>query len=546
MGLRVSQRQIFQSTIGNMNNTLSGLMESNLQASSQKKVNRPSDDPVGMARILSYRSEITALSFNQTNIKEAAGWLKMADSALSDASSGVSGIITTLKALANQSSTSTVSAENRKQIAVQVRELMGTLINLANSEYGGRKIFAGHKTDQPAYSLGLNVSTKDSNLDDTLYNVVSGATHLTTIVQFTSDGPLNTGSTFRYSIDGGKNWSIDGTVSGTGTSSDPFALTLPAAGGKVEMRSASGTVPYAPTVTSVDITNDKDSNNGTWMYIRPTAVYHGDTNDLPPVVRSYPSAGVSTAKASGFFERDIAVRIQEISGGTVTYSYSMNDGKDWIKASAPINATGETRLPVPGGFLDFPAGQPVVTTDINAQYMIHPERADIFFEVGPDESIRVNNIGKDIFGGIYSPSRRPEDFDPTFPIPAIKDKLPAGTDKYPAGEGEENNLFEVVGRFIAALETNSQEGCQTALEALNTSHNQILTAAANVGGRSERLSTIDYITSFRVDASKEGLSTIEDADLSELMTRLAQQQLAYNAVLKSSSMVMQMSLLNFV
>jgi flagellar hook-associated protein 3 FlgL len=42
------------------------------------------------------------------------------------------------------------------------------------------------------------------------------------------------------------------------------------------------------------------------------------------------------------------------------------------------------------------------------------------------------------------------------------------------------------------------------------------------------------------------LSYTEDIDLTELLTKLTQQQLTYSTVLKSSSMIMQLSLANYV
>ena len=56
--MRVAQRSMYNSFVSNMNRTLANYMESNIQSSSQKKVNRPSDDPVGMVRVLNYRSAI--------------------------------------------------------------------------------------------------------------------------------------------------------------------------------------------------------------------------------------------------------------------------------------------------------------------------------------------------------------------------------------------------------------------------------------------------------------------------------------------------------
>lgn len=528
-----------------MNQTLSDLMESNMQAASEKRINRPSDDPVGMSRVLSFRSSITALRFNQSNIKMAEGWLSQADSALSDTGAGVSSVLTKIKTLAEQAATGTISDVNRQQIATQLRELFGTLINLANTQFNGSHIFAGHKTDAPAYVMGLNVSASDPNLSDALYDV-QGATQYTSLIQFTSpDGPISAspGTTFRYSIDGGQNWRNDGTISGTGAAGDPIVLTLPGAGQQITMRSASGTYPFTPTVSQVDIDNVNQTDNGTWMYVRPTAIYQGDTNDNPPVVNRYPAfAPGFSASASGYFTSDVSVRINSIGSATepINYSYSLDDGKTWIQSTAPFNSQ---RLPVPGGFLDLSSA--LTGTDVNAQYIIHPQRADINLEVSTDEFIRVNNVGKDIFGGLFRPTSDPSNPATTSPlIPAIKDQIT--NQQYGAGEGEANNMFEVVGRLIGYCETNSQQGVQQALADLAKAQSTILTAAADVGGRENRLATIDYITSSRIDAETEGLSRIEDIDVTVLMTRLAQQQLAYNAVLKSSSMIMQMSLMNFI
>lgn len=519
-----------------MNRNLSDLMESNMQASSEKRINRPSDDPVGMSRVLSYRSSITAMQFNQANIKMAEGWLSQADSALADTGAGVSSVLTKIKTLAEQAATGTVSEENRKQIATQLRELFGTLVNLANTQFNGSHIFAGHKTESPAYVMGLNVSASDPNLSDALYDV-QGATQYTSLIQFTgADGPIS-GQTFRYSIDGGTTWRTDGTISGTGAANDPIVLNLPTAGQQITMRSASGADPFDPTVSQVDTDNTKQTDNGTWMYVRPTAIYQGDTNDNPPVVKSYP-ATATTAEGSGYFTRDVAVRINSIGSVTdpINYSYSLDDGKTWTQSTAPF---GSQRLPVPGGFLDLTGG-PLNAGDVNAQYIIHPQRADIEFEVGPDEFIRVNSVGKDIFGGLYSTSNTSGN------VPAIRDKVADSAQQYGAGEGEANNMFEVVGRLIGYCETNSQQGVQQALADLAKCQSTVLTAAADIGGRENRLATIDYITTSRIDAETEGLSKIEDIDVTLLMTKLAQQQLAYNAVLKSSSMIMQMSLLNFI
>ena len=44
----------------------------------------------------------------------------------------------------------------------------------------------------------------------------------------------------------------------------------------------------------------------------------------------------------------------------------------------------------------------------------------------------------------------------------------------------------------------------------------------------------------------ERISSEEDIDIGELMTKLSMQQTVYQAVLKSSSMIMQMNLMSYI
>ena len=45
MAIRVTQRNMYGSMINNMQNSLAAYMESVMQGSTQKRINRPSDDP---------------------------------------------------------------------------------------------------------------------------------------------------------------------------------------------------------------------------------------------------------------------------------------------------------------------------------------------------------------------------------------------------------------------------------------------------------------------------------------------------------------------
>ncbi len=116
----------------------------------------------------------------------------------------------------------------------------------------------------------------------------------------------------------------------------------------------------------------------------------------------------------------------------------------------------------------------------------------------------------------------------------------------PAMDDPDNNLFEVVGSFIGYLEGNNQEGCQKTLAALTKAEKTVLAEATRIGGMENRLDMAADVLSFQKIDQQERLSYVEDIDLTELLTKLTRQQIAYQTVLQSSSMIMNMSLANYI
>ncbi|HKI81537.1 MAG TPA: flagellar biosynthesis protein FlgL, partial [Pseudodesulfovibrio sp.] len=115
------------------------------------------------------------------------------------------------------------------------------------------------------------------------------------------------------------------------------------------------------------------------------------------------------------------------------------------------------------------------------------------------------------------------------------------------GQDEDSmNLFEVMGNLVAFAETNNQTGCQQSLANLVKAQEHIMNSIAEVGGRQNRLAISENIVEGLKFNEKSLLSSIEDADVSELMTELAQQQIVYESVLRSTSMIMQLNLSKFI
>jgi flagellar hook-associated protein 3 FlgL len=84
------------------------------------------------------------------------------------------------------------------------------------------------------------------------------------------------------------------------------------------------------------------------------------------------------------------------------------------------------------------------------------------------------------------------------------------------------------------------------LEQIDAVSKHILTNAARVGAAENRLQITENTLGALKHNETSRLSDVEDADVSELMTQLANQQIIYETVLRSSSMIMRMSLANFM
>lgn len=568
MAIRVTQHTMYNNMVGHMQSNLGAYMESIQQGSSQKKINRPSDDPAGTYRVLTTRNDMVATEQYQENVDTAKGWLNLADSILS---TNVTTAITGLKTLAEQASTGTYTAEQRMIMADQARQYFGQLLNLSNTQFEDMHIFAGHKYDKPAFQQGLAPTTSDAAFGQAVekgYVTVLGSSERTVLVQFTENGGvLGVGSEYIWSNDGGVTWSDPEKVTPGVNDKGDAVYELKPTGIGVTMQiqtmipspelanpDAGYVAPLQINLGAYDPDKLGSSQNGTMLYLRPAALYQGDDKDAPNDVTIMGAGSVKPNRpdsdvdddgltdnrvvAQGTFGTNVLVKIngsenkvngqsiwdQNVGAGqTFEWSYSTDGGQTWITAKGTAPNGGTLRLPLPGGYVDFDMTQFGGTLPAGMQANIHPSRSDLEYEIMKDTYVSVNSVGKDIFGGYY------------------EGKPVLGNDG-----STDSNLFEVVGKFIGYLEGNNQDGCQKTLAALETAEKKVLAEATRIGGLENRISMAADVLSFQKIDQQERLSYTEDIDLTELLTKLTRQQLTYQTVLQSSSMIMQLSLAKYV
>ncbi|MBW1709094.1 MAG: hypothetical protein JRG97_08155 [Deltaproteobacteria bacterium] len=150
---RISEQNLYSSIIYDLQKKNYDLYKANESISSGKRVNRPSDDGLGMSTILTQRSLLSDIVQYEQNLSVGNDLLNLTESALLNMTNSV----TEAKVLAEQMSTDTYRESNMEDAAVAIDGIIDELIQLGNTDMGGRYIFAGSETDVAPFTKGLNI-----------------------------------------------------------------------------------------------------------------------------------------------------------------------------------------------------------------------------------------------------------------------------------------------------------------------------------------------------------------------------------------------------
>lgn len=509
--MRISNSMMYTQSLDGMNSSMSTLLRLNEQASSQKKINRPSDDPSGAAMVLDLQSHINSLAQYDENIQTAKGWLDTANEQLGT----ISKTITRIQELANQGATGTVTDKQRGLIATELRELQVQLIGLTNGDYAGNSLFAGAAINRPAYQVGLGATVKNAN--STLVHSVKGDAGKTIAIKFpVPTATQNVGAApipFKYSEDGGQTWKD---------------ATIPAG--------ATNTVSVQLGGAEVNFKTGEEIKQDTSMLIRPAAIYTGSV-DGEAKARYYGANTGLSPVAEGVFKSPVTIRIENdpavsIPGttpaptppapavGAIEYSYSLDNGASWIRATA----SSDEFLNIPGGQLNL-GGTGALTK--GEQFVVNPIDSAIRVEISEGNSVQVNSVGSNFFGGIY--------VDKVTGASNAVDSLPP-----------EKNIFEVVGNLIASLEMDDQDGVKKCLGDIKLANEHITTETGVLGGRQNRLEFALDAHSKSKMSTEARISAIQDIDVTQVTNETDRAKYIYKSVLTTSAKIMNLSLLDYL
>ena len=151
--IRISSQQIFSGGINRLQELNAGLNNTQQQISTGQRVNKPSDDPVAAARILKLDQELSRVETYQRNVNLADNRLQQEESALESSVD----VIQRVRELTVQAGNGSLSANDRRSIASELKERLGQLANIANTrDASGEYIFSGFQGNTQPFAQNVS------------------------------------------------------------------------------------------------------------------------------------------------------------------------------------------------------------------------------------------------------------------------------------------------------------------------------------------------------------------------------------------------------
>lgn len=140
--MKITTKMFYDRFLSGMQENMAAILKGNEQLSTGKKINRPSDDPATISRIVNYKTILSSIAEYKRAIDSAKGPLESIDSSLGNLSD------TLLRAheLALSGASDTMDAQSRNMIAKEVSALLENAVGIANTKVGDRYIFAGYQS----------------------------------------------------------------------------------------------------------------------------------------------------------------------------------------------------------------------------------------------------------------------------------------------------------------------------------------------------------------------------------------------------------------
>lgn len=502
--MRITNHMITNNTFNNLMTNYSRLNTLNNQFTTQKKIVRPSEDPVIAVRALKFRTTCSELKqYLKKNIPDAQNWMDVTEGSLDN-------IISRLGEIRTQctyGATDSLSVTDRQSILSMIEGFKNTLVAEGSTNVAGRHVFTGYKTDsdlvfnegtQKEYKITEHFSADDFEVKE----VVIGSIDPDKIDTYlTEDEIASPASQEIYRI----RLAYNNTDGGAPVIKVP--QLDPVTGEPV--KDAEENIVMEDITGTINVVNDSDpTTDEKYGNIGPNEIrYISETGEL-------------------IFGKDVYEQYKTTENIDITYN-KINFKKDDLRPEHYFDCTSE-----------------------GVNYI--SQNQEISYNINFNQKIVVNTQAKDVIKHDYI--RDIEDL-----ANAIDDLSIAEANKAKIEDMMNDPLYSgeaAQAQLKQMLDANSVEIAQKEqivqdlfghLEGTFDAYESHVTAArSDLGARMSRLQLTEARTTEQLASYEELKSKNEDVDLEEVTVKYTSAKLVYEASLMATSKVIQQTLLDYL
>lgn len=526
--MRITNKIMQNNNLANINTNKVMQDKLSTQMSTQKKVSKPSDDPVVAIRALRLRGNVTEVSqYYSKNIPDAQSWLEVTEDALKNLSS----VLTDMISQCTKGANGDLTSEDRQIIMEQLKALGEEVYSTGDADYAGRYVFTGYRTDTSLKFDGSDAVDGKINRSYTITEQIGNSsidkvTHVNTTVG--TDNILEMNS---------QNYAGKNIAETDITSEEYYRIRL----------AYNECADEVPTLSYASVNGDKIEFND----IPVTTVHNYDTPDAYKQMDAINEANGEAAiyipetgeiiLSNAAYDKLMNVNDDPITSekneGEIRITYKKDE---WVKGDLrPEHYFVCSEEKADGSVIDYNAKLLDGEKDIQS----------IEYDVGFNQTIRVNSTADECFS--HDIGRMVDDLVEAMQGVVEAEKVVEDMEKaYEAAtEAEKKNIspkLDAAKKSLSLLKERSQRMFEKGITNAQGFLDQTNLSITNCGTRSSKLELVNN----RMQTQKTTFETIksenEDIDITEVAIQLSSAQLTYEAALMATGKVAQTSLLNYI
>ncbi|HET8754814.1 MAG TPA: flagellin [Solirubrobacteraceae bacterium] len=168
--MRITTSMVTRNVLADLNSISEKLTRSQLKASSNKEISKPSDDPFGAARAMALRQSLDGVRDYAKNAQDGMDWVESSELALNE----ISRAMARARDLIVSGSSDSVDQTSREAISAELTQIIDGIKQTAGQTYRGSYVFSGAETSTAPYVQGADDTYHgdEAGLDPALPGIV--------------------------------------------------------------------------------------------------------------------------------------------------------------------------------------------------------------------------------------------------------------------------------------------------------------------------------------------------------------------------------------